>query len=186
MQAITNVAGVDDGPFDRKKGSAVPVITTVFAKERLDGLLIGEATHDGADATEVILKLINDSRFLDHLQCVFLQGLTIGGFNVIDIEALSDGLQMPIIAVARKAPNLESIQQALGRVDGGDQKWDLIRRAGKMRQSCGVWVQHRGISKEQADLTVAAHQRYGSLPEPLRLSHLLGAAIVTGHSHGNA
>ncbi len=185
MAGIANVIGFDDGPFDRE-GTEVPLLGAVYARDRLDGVVTGSCTRDGDDGTHAVAELIRTSRFDDHVQCVMIQGITVGGFNVLDVAGLAATLNRPVVIVVRKQPRFERIRHALHNVPGGETKWALIEAAGPP-QACGdVWIQTAGIELEWAVETVALHTRFGAFPEPLRVAHLLAAAYATGHSHGSA
>ncbi|MEM9075279.1 MAG: DUF99 family protein [Myxococcota bacterium] len=183
MNAIANVIGFDDGPF---QGVRVPLLGAVYARERLDGVVTGEITRDGDEATQAIADLVLKSRFAEHIRCVMLQGLTFAGFDVVDLDALHRAVARPVLVVARKAPNLERMNAALEKIEGANERRRRLESAGLMRPLAGVWIQSAGLSEAAAKATLELHTRYGAFPEPLRVAHLLGAAFATGHSHGSA
>ena len=179
----SHVIGFDDAPFARAHRGNVRVVGAVFAGARLDGVLSGFIRRDGRNATDVLTRLVCDSRFHAQLQVVMLQGIALGGFNVIDIHALHAALGLPVLVVARKAPDLEAIHAALlGRVPGGARKWRLIEQAGPMEPVAGVHVQRAGLSLDEAGALVAATALHSVMPEPLRTAHLIAGGIETGES----
>lgn len=187
MRGIANVVGFDDGPFDKNVSSApVSLLGLVYARDRLDGAITAEIVRDGDQATDAIARVIEESRFDQHVQCVMLQGLTFGGFDVVDLEALHARLKRPILVVARKPPRMEKIEAALQALPDAAARMDRFTRAGPMEEIAGVWVQRAGIDVDLARATLELHTTHGSFPEPLRVAHLLAAAFVTGHSHGSA
>ena len=187
MRPLSHVAGLDDAPFDRASRGDVPVVATVFAGLRLDGVLLGKVRRDGAGATTAIARLLRESRFAAHLQAVLLQGITLAGFNVVDIHALHAALGLPVLVVARRRPHLDAIRAALlGRVRGGARKWRLIEKAGPMEPTAGVWVQRAGLELAEAAELVARLAVAGRIPEPLRIAHLIAGALGTGESKGRA
>ncbi len=182
---IANVIGFDDGPFATHGGSpTVPLVGVVYARERLDGALIGAIRRDGDEATATIARLVTESRFRQHTRCVLLQGLTFGGFDVVDLRALHEALGCPVLAVARRAPNTARIRAALSHVPNSAERVARLEAAGPMEELAGVWVQRAGIDVPDAEATLRLHTRHGAFPEPLRVAHLLAAAVATGHSHG--
>lgn len=182
---ISHVIGFDDAPFARAHRGDVPVVGAVFAGSRLDGVVVGRVRRDGANATGVVEKLVRESRFGAHLQAVLLQGIAMAGFNVVDIGALAAALGLPVIVVARRAPDLRAIERALRtRVPGGARKWRLIERAGPMEPCGAVWIQRAGIDAAAARALVTRLAQSGQVPEPLRVAHLFAGALVTGSSRG--
>lgn len=183
----SNVVAFDDGPFDRDHRGDVPLVGAVFARHRLDGVLVGRVRRDGANATAAIVELLGRSQFEEHVQAVLLQGIALAGFNVVDLPGLHQALGIPVVVVARRAPDLAAIRRVLlERVPGGRRKWALVERAGPMERVGQVWVQRAGISRPDAERMLAGLTVHGALPEPIRAAHLIAGALVTGVSRGRA
>ena len=184
-RSLSHAIGFDDSPFDRAHRGNVRVIGAVFSGERLDGVLAGSVRRDGANATRVLAGLIERSRFRPHLQLIFLQGIALAGFNVVDIQELHATTGVPVLAVARRRPDMAAIERALlERVPGGRRKWRLLRRAGPMEQLAGVWVQRAGLEPGAAERVIRRFSINSNIPEPLRAAHLIAGALVTGQSSG--
>lgn len=178
--------GIDDVPFDRAHRGDVRFVATVFAGSRLDGVMVGKVRRDGVNATDRVAALVRDSAFHEHAQLVMTDGIALAGFNVLDLDRLHTLVDRPILVVARRAPNLPRIRRALRHVPGGDTKWARIERAGAMDEVEGVFVQRRGLSLAEAGQALRRHRVQGKLPEPIRVAHLIGSALVRGSSHGRA
>jgi endonuclease V-like protein UPF0215 family len=183
----TNVIGFDDAPFERTHKGDVPLVGIVCSRTRIDGIVVSKIRRDGANSTRSMIQMITGSQFKQHVRAVLLQGIAVGGFNVVDVHALHDALGVPVIAIARKLPDYPSMKKALfARVPGAKRKWKLIEDAGPMEQMRGVYVQRIGITYEHARELMAATTLHGNLPEPLRVAHLFAGAMVTGVSRGGA
>ena len=103
------ILGVDDGPF---AGAKTVLVGAVFrGGQFMDGVLKTEITVDGTDAEEKFVKMVNESKFED-LRAVFTDGITFGGFNTINIQAVSEKTGLPVVAVSRKKPDLEKFLSA--------------------------------------------------------------------------
>ena len=186
-QALSNVIGFDDAPFEPGFRGNVPVVGTVYAGSRFDGLLLGKVRRDGANATRNLTELISASRFAEHAQLVMLQGIALAGFNVVDVPTLSRNIGLPVLVVARREPDLAAIKDALiENVPGGRRKWRLIERLGPMVPVGSLFVQSIGMTLEQAGATVERFAINGHIPEPLRTAHLIAGALSRGQSHGRA
>ncbi|MDY6941507.1 MAG: DUF99 family protein [Pseudomonadota bacterium] len=182
--ALSNVVGFDDAPFARNHRGNVRVIGTVYARSRLDGVLSGTVRRDGINATATLIHMIENSHYQDHLQAVFLQGIALAGFNIIDLARLHRALGLPIVVVARKRPDLASIRSALlERVPGGQRKWALIERLPPMTPAAGVFIQTLGLTLEEATTLVERFALHGKLPEPIRTAHLVARGITAGGRH---
>ena len=177
--------GFDDAPFDRDSAEPVRIVGAVFAGERLDGVLSGSVARDGGDATPELIRLVATSRFYRQLQLVFLQGIAFAGFNVVDARLLHHALNLPVLIVARRAPDRAAIERALRqRVPGGLRKWRTIERTGAMEALAGLHVQRAGLTRAAADAAVRRWALHGAIPEPLRVAHLIAGGVGDGHSRG--
>jgi len=186
MRPLSNAIGVDDAPHTRGSGRVL-IVGVVTSRTRVDGIVVGHVRRDGRNATQRIAELVSESPFTDHAQVVLLQGITFGGFNVVDLPGLHEMIGRPVIAVVRRRPNLKRIRAALlDQVPGGRRKWELVQRAGPVEPVGGVFVHRAGLSPEEAGRLLASTTQHGKLPEPLRIAHLIAGALATGRSRGGA
>ena len=184
---ISHVIGFDDAPFPPEHRGDVLLVGAVYAGPRLEGVLSGKVRRDGVNATRTVVRLVSESRFYDHLQAVLLQGITFAGFNVVDLQAAYEALQVPVIAVSRRQPDMDAVRGALlQHVSGGRRKWRLIEKAGPMQPAAGVFVQRAGISLRDTEALIEGFAMNSSLPEPLRTAHLIAGGITQGESRHRA
>jgi endonuclease V-like protein UPF0215 family len=206
-----NVIGFDDGPFRPDHRGDVLLVGAVCSRTRLDGVVSGHIRRDGADSAREMIRLVRESPFAVHIRAILLQGIAVGGFNVVDVRTLSDRLGLPVLVVMRRAPDLTAVRQALfsdspasrPRVRGAARKWRLMEQAGPIEELGAsrrslkrakitgleegvprLWLQRVGLSLEMARKVVQATTLHGNVPEPLRLAHLIAGGIVTGKSRG--
>lgn len=182
---LVNCIAFDDCPFPRGHRGDVKIVGTVFADLRFDGLIIGRVRKDGTNSTENLVRLVRDSKFFQHANLIMLQGIALAGFNVINAMKLNRVLDISVLVVARKAPDMESIRNALlTRVPGGKKKWKLIENMGQMERCDSCYIQRAGLDFEEARAVVKRFSLYGNIPEPLRTAHLIAGAIGSGISRG--
>jgi hypothetical protein len=182
---ISNVIGFDDYPFQRTHRGDVGVVGAVYTGNRLDGIVSGRVRRDGTNATRSLVDLVRGSKFAPQVQLVMLQGIALAGFNVLDIHKMHQLLNIPVLVVARHAPRMESIREALlTHVRGGNRKWALIQRAGAMEPVEGVFVQRAGLTLEMASDVIRRFTVCGRIPEPLRVAHLIAGGVAIGESKG--
>lgn len=184
---FSNVLGVDDAPFTPDQTGPVPVVGTVFARLHLNGVLVGAVEKDGSDATRQLVTLIGRSKFYENLNLIMLQGIALAGFNVVDVFALHAQLDLPVLVVVRRQPDMAAVRHALlNNVPDGPSKWALIERLGPMEPVRDVYVQQVGLTLAQAGAVLRQFTVEGHIPEPLRTAHLIAGAIVDGESRGRA
>ena len=182
----SNVIGFDDAPFSRDQAGNVKIIGTIYARNQLNGILMGEVTKDGSDAAKRLIRLIIKSKFAESIQLVMLQGIAMAGFNVVDVCAVHEQIGVPVLVVSRKVPDMNAIKAALMNIRGGQRKWALIEKLGPMKPVEKVFVQCVGLTVKQAAAVVKEFTVTGNVPEPLRVAHLIAGAVVDGESRGRA
>jgi endonuclease V-like protein UPF0215 family len=182
--------GFDDGHFSKLDDRTVVVGSVVRGSSLVEGFLFDHVSIDGDDATYKLADMINNSKFKDTLKVVFSKGVTIGGFNVIDIKELSELVDLPVIVILRKEPDMDKISEALKNVPNSEDKFRRMRRAGRIyeipRVRGRVMFQKAGISKNEAVEVIKLSINTGNIPESLRISHLIGSAITLGESRRRA
>ncbi len=184
------ILGVDDSPFPAHTTQPVMVIGTIFrAGEWLDGVLRTYIQGDGRDATTKIISMVNSTRHKDQLGVIMLDGVTFGGFNVINIHKIFKSTGVPVIVVMRKYPNFEKIKRALKRFDDWEERWKDILDAGEVYEienQENIYIQINGIDLKDAEEIIKISTTRSAIPEPVRVAHLIAAGVVTGESRGNA
>lgn len=178
------ILGVDDGVFIPHSKGFVPVIGVVFRGGYwLDGLLSTKIEIDGFDATEKIASMITGSSHQRQLRVIMLDGVTFGGFNVVDIKELSERTKLPVIAVTRDRPDLEDIRVALKNLPEPQKRWKALLNAGQILELSTrsrnerVYVEISGILEEDARKIVKLTSTRSSIPEALRVAHLIASGL---------
>ena len=157
--------------------------------EQLDGVLCSTITKDSMDATDKIISMVRDSKFYEQVRVLMLDGVTYAGFNPVDINRLYEVTCIPVIVFMRSCPDFEKIKLALTHLSEKEERWEIIRRAGRIYRIEGekpVFIQLCGIEKETAIRLVRMTSTHGNIPEPLRLAHIFSTGVVLGESTGKA
>lgn len=186
MKREIRVIGIDDGPFNKFQEKEALVVGTVFrGGEWLDGVLSTKIKVDGTDSTTKLVSMINKCKFKSQLQCIILDGIALGGFNVVDIERLHLETKIPVIVVMRKYPRYEKIKTALKKIRKMN-RYKLIEKARKPIKIGKIYAQLIGIEKKEAEKILKITCTRSHLPEPIRTAHIIGAGIIKGESKGDA
>jgi len=192
LKSEIRILGFDDGAFVQRSKAQVFVIGVIYRGGKiLDGALTTTVTQDGTDATNKIVKLINQSRHKPQLKVIMFDGITLGGFNVVDIKKIHKQTRIPVIVINRKHPNLLKVRNALKNFEDGEKRWKMILNAGKIKEcsiqdSKKVYYQNIGMDEEKTEEVIKLSTTRGYIPEPLRVAHLLATAVVRGESYGRA
>jgi uncharacterized protein len=165
--------------------SKVALVGTVCSGTRLDVVVRGHVEQDGDDATAVMAELVRE-KTLVHVRAVVMKGITVAGFNVIDINALATDLGMPVLVVMRKRPNLDKFYEAMYLLPGADAKRQVVESAGPIERCGKLWVQRAGLTLEETETLMECTTLHGVIPEPLRLAHIIAGGTTRGISRGRA
>ena len=184
------ILGIDDAPFPPHTKNNVMLIGTIFRGGTwLDGVLRTYIKGDGTDSTLKIIKMVNDSRHKDQMGVIMLDGITFGGFNIVNIKEIFNETGIPVIVIMRKFPNFEKIRKALTKFEDSLERWSVIQEAGtvyKIENKEPLYIQICGIDLEDAEEIVGLATTRSAIPEPIRAAHLIGAGVITGESKGSA
>ncbi|MCX6710255.1 MAG: DUF99 family protein [Candidatus Woesearchaeota archaeon] len=196
MKPESRILGVDDSPFDKfgKKRNVLIVGTLYRGGNFLDGVVSTQAEIDGADGTKKIGNMITGTKFFPQIRAVFLKGIAVAGFNVIDINELSKKTGIPVIVVMRKYPDIPGIKKALSNLKDRGKRFALIRKAGKISRAKvfyrgkenTLFLQIAGTTLKDAQSFLKISCTHSIIPEPLRTAHIIASGIVLGESRGRA
>ena len=176
------VLGIDDGKFiPQTKGSALVVGVVFRGGCSIDGVMHTRITIDGLDATEKLALMINNSPHHKQLRLVMLNGITFGGFNVVNIQKLHLATKLPILALTREKPDLNRIHEALNNLPQAEERWGMILEAGKIHETINkgttIYLETAGISFDDAKKIIGLTSTRSSLPEPLRVAHIIASGV---------
>ena len=179
------VLGIDDGGFIPRTKGTVDVVGVVYRGGYwFEGVMRAEITIDGLDATEKIAAMIESSPYYRELRIVVLDGVTFAGFNVVDISKLSRRIELPVISVARKKPDLEEIRSALKNLPDFEIRWRAMENAGKIfevetrKGENPVYMHIAGILREDAEKIMKKTSTRSLIPEALRVAHIIASGLT--------
>ena len=113
MKKQIRLIGIDDSPFRFTDKYGMVIGAIMRGGSYLEGILRRNIAIDGTDATSVCKDMILNSRNIKQLKAVLLDGISLGGFNVIDINELFNETNLPVLTITRDKPDFEKIKLAL-------------------------------------------------------------------------
>jgi len=176
------VLGVDDGKFIPHTRGNVIVVGIVFrGGSSIDGIMHTEIAIDGLDATDKLAQMIMSSPHCHQLRLVMLNGVTFAGFNLVDIQKLHLVTGLPVLAVTQEKPDLDAIHDALKHLPDTEVRWRIVKNAGELfevtNRGAKLYVEFRGLTLEEVKTILELTSTRSSLPEPLRVAHLVASGI---------
>jgi endonuclease V-like protein UPF0215 family len=180
------VVGVDDGAFERGDRYAPVAAVVMTLPSHVEAVRTSRVRVDGTDGTRRVAALVRSLGALDGVRAVLLDGAVMGGFNVLDLDALHRELSLPVVAVTRRPPEFPRIQAALKKwfPRTAGRRWTLLRAHRLFPVPTGERPIHAtavGCSRADAVRLVLRSTVQGYWPEPVRLAHLIASA---GHRQG--
>lgn len=153
---------------------------------RIDGFFIEKITVDGDDSTDAIISIWKRIR-PQTLAAILLDGVTMGGMNIVDIEKLHTETGVPIICVTRKNASIESMKEVVKRhFPGNNHKMAVLSELSlvsiELKHERKVFCNLKGIEMKDAKIILGMQCVLNLLPESVRISHMLGACMKFGSS----
>ena len=190
MKSEIRVLGIDDAPFhfNQHKTSIIGIV--MRGGSYIEAVLHRQVHVDGTDATHICIQMIEESRYKQQLRSILIDGVTLGGFNVLDCEQIYIETNIPVLSLTRDQPNFEKIKKALQQhfpdwkkryalVEKGDLiSFDLLNST--------LYGKCFGLTKDQAKEIIKLSTIHGTIPEPIRVAHLVASGITRGESYGKA
>jgi len=163
----------------------VPIVGVMMEGASLfEGVAVERFPVDGEDATGFLAAWVSGLRWHTALQAVVLGGVTLAGLGLVDLRALAERLGTPVLAVTRRDTARSELAGALRTAGLAERIAILERTPPARRMHDGLYVAAAGVEAAEAERILRASLNKANLPEPLRVAHLIGAALVKGQSRG--
>ena len=173
--------GVDDGAFERGDARAPIAAVVLSAPDYVESIRTGTVTVDGKDATARVVALVRSTGPLEGVRALLVDGAVLGGFNVIDLDALHRELRLPVVALTRRPPEFARIRAALRKWFPRDahRRWRLLTAHRLFRVPTDgrpILAAAVGCARSDARLLISRTTVRGYWPEALRLAHLVASS----------
>jgi len=179
--------GVDDGYFPpefkrlKLKTLAVGVLCVGVDPAKLKIELIDV---DGVNGTEVTLNIVEELAGGEGLNAIFLDGVTIAGFNYVDPEEIYVKVGAPVIVIFKTKLKLDKVKKALMKhFNDWIVRYEVIEKNYlKAKQvktpKKTLTVTTYGIEGDELVKTLYKLQTTSTTPEPLRLADLIASGLT--------
>jgi hypothetical protein len=190
MKKQIRILGIDDSPFTFHDKYCTVIGAVMRGGEYLECILSDRVSIDGNDATQVCKKMIQNTKHRQQLKTVMLDGVALGGFNIVDIYELFDETNLPIITITRDEPNFDKIKRALEKnFNDWKDRWRTLKR-GELHtiktHHNPIYIKCVGITIEIAKEIINLSTIRGVIPEPIRVAHIIASGLIRGESYGKA
>lgn len=148
----------------------------------IDGVVFGECTVGGMDATDSIIEMYRSLRRED-IMLLMLNGCIISWFNVIDLQRLHEETGLPVISVTY-SPSAGIREYFIKYFpEDWERRVEVYERNGpriEMTNRNGLKLYFRAIGLELDDAAriIDRYTIFGRIPEPLRVARLLAHGLL--------
>lgn len=190
MKKQIRILGIDDAPFTFTEKYSTVIGVVMRGGEYLECVLRSQVSVDGNEATTIVKEMIQNTKHRQQLKTAMIDGVALGGFNIVNIHEVYDSTKLPIITITRDKPDFEKIKSALQKnFHDWEDRWEIIQKGEmhKVKTSHNpIYVKCVGISIELAEELINLSTIRGVIPEPLRVAHIIASGITRGESYGKA
>jgi len=190
MKHEIRLLGIDDSPFTFNEKYANVIGVVMRGGSYIEGVLRGHVSVDGDDATFVCKQMIANTHHRKQLKAVLLDGVALGGFNVVDIEDIYKNTGLPVITITRDKPDMKKIKKALQKnFSDWEKRWDVLSKGEiyEVKTSHNpIYVKCVGLPIDEAKEIIKSSTIRGVIPEPIRVAHIIASGITRGESYGKA
>jgi endonuclease V-like protein UPF0215 family len=149
---------------------------------QVDGFAVTHIEVGGLDATEGVLRLFRDLDRTD-INVIILNGCIISLFNMVDMRALFEDLECPVICVTYEES--EGLESYLDELDDHKRRHAIYRSLGDrtpvtLKTGHEVLVRFLGMEATDAKGILNRFTLQGSVPEPLKVARLLARTLLRG------
>jgi len=190
MKQQIRLLGIDDSPFTFTEKYATVIGVIMRGGSYIECVLRSQVSVDGTDATNICKEMVENTRHRKQLRAMMLDGIALGGFNVVSIQELYSATNLPVITVTRDNPDFEKIEKALRKnFEDWKDRLNLMKKGEihKIETSHNpIYVKCAGIPLAETKEIIKLSTIRGVIPEPIRVAHLIASGVTRGESYGKA
>lgn len=150
------------------------------ADRTVDAFAFGSCTVGGTDGTDAVVDLLRDL-LREDVPYVLLAGIAPAWYNVLDLHAIHDAIERPVLSVSFEAS--EGLEPALRREFEGAALQARLETYHRQPERTAVtvddgaiYVRALGLADDEARDVVRAFTPEGERPEPVRVARLAARA----------
>lgn len=187
MKDKWHVLGIDDSPFTRSENKTILVGVLMSHDFHVDAVVTETITIDGNDAEAAITKIVQSETGMS-ANAIITNGITFGGFNMIEPSSIYDSTGIPVISVTRKEPDIQSMKSAISKHGNDLNKMQLLDRLEpeelRLKSGSILFINRAGIEYKEASELVSRSIFRGNMPEAVRIAHIIGTVLKKGKTLG--
>ena len=178
MKDGIRVLGIDDAAFEFEAEETFLTGVIYPGTEFVESIESIRVQVDGEDATEKVLELYENISNHKQLKAILTDGVAFAGFNLIDIEKVSETTGKPVVAVTKNEPDREKFREAMQKTENYDRTLERFDESIEVDLEDGkCFIQFSGCTKKDAESFVKKNIIHGQIPESIRVADMVGRAL---------
>lgn len=178
MKDGARVLGVDDASFSLEEDETLLIGVVYRGTEFIEDIKMNKVEIDGEDSTERLLELHELCNNPLQIKAVLTDGISFGGFNVLNLEKASKTLEKPVIAVTKNRPDRDNFRDTMKRTGNYEEVFESLEEPFELELEEGrIFIQFSGCSREKAEEIVRASVLQGQVPEAVRVADRIGSGV---------
>ena len=176
-QGIRGLAIAESFSQDSKKSVLSGIVMSTDLV--IDGFVMGHSTVGGDDATDTILDM-HEKLDRPDVSFLLISGIVISLYNIVDVKKISEKIGLPVIGVTYEESS--GIEDAIKHhfPESYEAKLAEYSKLGSrekitLHTSYSLYIRNEGCTVLEATQLLDKITLQGSVPEPLRISHLLAS-----------
>ena len=190
MKRQIRIIGIDDSPFSFSDKNTIIIGVIMRGSGYIEGVIRKTVEIDGMDATEKCIEMIERTRHRNQLKVMMLDGIALGGFNVVNIEKVYKKTDLPVITITREKPDFIKIERALKKYfKDWNERLNLMKKGtlNEIKTKYNpLFVKSVGIDVTETKEIIKISTIRGVIPEPIRVAHIIASGFTRGESYGKA
>lgn len=181
MKDGIRVLGIDDSAFEFDDEKAFLTGVVYRGTEFIEDIQCVKVRVDGEDATEMILELYEKFSNHQQIKAILVDGVAVAGFNLVDIDSVSEETGKPVVAVTKNTPDREDFRETMEKTDNYSEIFEKFPEPVEVDLNDGsCFIQFAGCGRDEAEKFVRKNLIHGQVPESIRVADMVGRALNCG------
>lgn len=178
MKKGVRILGIDDTAFSLEDEEATLAGVVYRGTEFIEDIKFTNVDVDGYNATKKVLNLFRKCNNNQQIKAVIIDGISLAGFNIVDIYEISEQIDKPVISVTSNRPDPERFRKIMEKTGNRDQRFENFETHTTLELEVGeVFVQFAGTDIEEVKQIIELSIIHGLMPEPIRVAHMIGQGL---------
>jgi len=177
MKDGSRFLGIDDASFEHCDEETSIIGVVYRGVDFIEDIVSNRILIDSDDAVERVVEVHNMCGNPSQISAVLTDGISVAGFNIIDVNEVSERIGKPVVAVTSNKPDREGFRRAMKNSDNYDERFEELSEPRSLKLQEGTCYYQSSCGSEEAEKIIKSSILHGLTPEPIRVAHMIGRAV---------